>query len=79
MCVNHVGKQDKRSVAVTAEPIPKFSLAQSTKNKKEKAEILKRIQGRLASKPKPRCNFTPPKFDEKYIEAIRIMDQEEKG
>jgi hypothetical protein len=23
------------------------------------------------------CRFTPPKFDEKYAEAIRIMDQEE--
>ncbi len=63
----------------SAEPIPKFRLTSGTKSKKDRAEILKRIQDRIASRPKLMPKFTPPKFDDKYFEAVQIMDKEDQG
>ncbi len=63
----------------SSEPAPKFRLTSGTFTKKEKAELLKRIQTRIASKPAPGCKFTPPKFDDKYFEAVQIMDKEDQA
>lgn len=63
----------------SAEPIPKFHLIPGTKSKKGKAEILKRIQDRIAQKSESVRQFTPPNFDEKYFKAIQIMDDEDRA
>jgi hypothetical protein len=63
----------------SAEPIPKFSLTPGSKSQKDKAEILKRIQDRIATRPKSMPKFTPPKFDEKYFEAVQVLDKEDQG
>jgi hypothetical protein len=61
----------------SVEPIPKFRLIPGTESNKGKAKLLKRIQDRIASKPKALRHFTPPKFDEKYFEAVEVMDKED--